>query len=211
MEHPEHPEHGETSPEDVGIDEKKADSRMPVEEAIRKPSPDAPKPNTGLAKGAKSEASSESNGESDGESDGEADGKDDGQEDTPETSDDEEQKDGGGDVEGVKGTASRSNEGNTREHIPDAKGYNKKRINSNKAKVAGKAQAEENMPDKGDKAAASKPAGGQSTQSGKQEGLSNTDTKHSTQIEEREDSPKKPEGPETSKAKGTVDPNRPQY
>lgn len=150
MEHPEHSEHGETPPEEAEVDEMKADSRIPVEEAVRKPSPDAPKPNTGPAKGAKAEASGESDGESDSKDDGEDDDKDDNQEDTPETSDDEEQKDGSGDVEGVEGTAPRSNEGNTRKHIPDAKGYNKKRIESDNAKVAGKAQAEENMPDKGD-------------------------------------------------------------
>ena len=47
--------------------------------------------------------------------------------------------------------------------------------------------------------------------SGKQEGLSNTDTKHSTKLEEDPDKSKKGEGtPETAKSKGTVDPNRPQ-
>ena len=115
---------------------------MTIDEEVRKPSPDAPKPNTGLIKGGKSE--------SDGEGDGDDEDEDGGQGDTPETSDDEEQKDGVGEVEGVQTTAPRSNEGNTRQHIPDAKGYYKKRINSDNAKVAGKAQAEENMPDKGD-------------------------------------------------------------
>lgn len=46
--------------------------------------------------------------------------------------------------------------------------------------------------------------------SGKQAGLSNTDTKHSTQIDQMEGKSKKAEGaPETAKMQGTVDPNRP--
>jgi hypothetical protein len=46
--------------------------------------------------------------------------------------------------------------------------------------------------------------------SGAQEGLSNTDTKHSTDISENPDKSKKAEGtPETAKTKGPVDPNRP--
>ena len=49
------------------------------------------------------------------------------------------------------------------------------------------------------------------TQSGKQEGLSNTDTKHSTNIADNPEKSKKGEGaPETAKSKGTVDPGRPQ-
>ena len=49
------------------------------------------------------------------------------------------------------------------------------------------------------------------TTSGKQEGLSNTDTKHSTDIAASPDSALKGEGqPETAKVKGTVDPGRPQ-
>ena len=49
------------------------------------------------------------------------------------------------------------------------------------------------------------------TQSGKQEGLSNTDTKHSTNIADDPGKSKKGEGsPETAKSKGTVDPGRPQ-
>ncbi len=76
-------------------------------------------------------------------------------------------------------------------------------------------------------AAASKSAGDMSTQSGKQvikleinsifklknkkEGLSNTDTKHSTNIADSPDKSTKGEGgPETAKNKGTVDPQRPQ-
>lgn len=49
------------------------------------------------------------------------------------------------------------------------------------------------------------------SQSGKQEGLSNTDTKHSTDITNDPDKSKKGEGaPETAKLKGTIDPGRPQ-
>ncbi|RDW88801.1 hypothetical protein BP6252_00833 [Coleophoma cylindrospora] len=62
-----------------------------------------------------------------------------------------------------------------------------------------------------DKAAASKPAGSENTQSGKQEGLSNTDTKHSTDVTESSDKSSKSEGdPESAKSKGTVDSKRPQ-
>lgn len=54
--------------------------------------------------------------------------------------------------------------------------------------------------------AASKPAGSFNKQSGKQEGLSNTDTKHSTDIaNDPEKSKKSTGGPDTAKEKGTVD------
>ena len=43
--------------------------------------------------------------------------------------------------------------------------------------------------------------------SGKQAGLSNTDTKHSTDVAADEEKSSKSDGsPETAKAKGTVDP-----
>ena len=59
--------------------------------------------------------------------------------------------------------------------------------------------------------ATSKPAGSKNTQSGKQEGLSNTDTKHSTDLTNDPEKSKKGEGtPESAKAKGTVKPSRPQ-
>ena len=55
------------------------------------------------------------------------------------------------------------------------------------------------------------PGDSTTTMSGKQEGFSNTDTKHSTDIANDPDKSKKGEGtPETSKSKGTVDPGRPQ-
>jgi len=45
----------------------------------------------------------------------------------------------------------------------------------------------------------------------KQQGLSNTPTRHSTQIDQDPEKSKKGEGnPETAKSMGTVDPNRPQ-
>lgn len=47
--------------------------------------------------------------------------------------------------------------------------------------------------------------------SGKQEGLSNTDTKHSYDLDKDSERSKKGEGQaETSKVKGTVDPKRSQ-
>lgn len=59
--------------------------------------------------------------------------------------------------------------------------------------------------------ASSKSAGDQNSQSGKQEGLSNTDTKHSTDIEGNPEKSTKGEGaPESAKLKGTVDTDRPQ-
>merc|ERR1711964_324615 len=55
------------------------------------------------------------------------------------------------------------------------------------------------------------PTGDKNSQSAKQEGLSNTDTKHSTDIGNDPSKSKKAEGgPDTAKVKGTVDPNRPQ-
>ena len=83
----------------------------------------------------------------------------DGEQDTSETSDDEGKKNEkydkgeGGKVEGIQGTAPRKDDapGVTREHIPDSKGYNKKRISSDAAIPAGGPKEEENYPDKGDK------------------------------------------------------------
>jgi hypothetical protein len=79
------------------------------------------------------------------------------QKDTPDSSDDEgsdnkELKDGGGDVEGVRGTAPRKDDapGTTRESISDSKGK-KKRINSDAGTKAGEAQEAKSEPDKGDK------------------------------------------------------------
>lgn len=61
-------------------------------------------------------------------------------------------------------------------------------------------------------AATAKPAakGSQGDISGKQYGLSTTATRHSLQIDQDPEKSKKPEGPETAKSMGTIDPNRPQ-
>lgn len=54
---------------------------------------------------------------------------------------------------------------------------------------------------------ASKAPGTMNIQSGKQEGVSNADTKHSTDIAGDPDKSQKPGGdPETAKSKGTIDP-----
>ena len=145
---------------------------------------------------------------------------------TPDTSDDEgsentaHEKEGGGNVEGVQfkgatsGGTKEGEQGDTRKHIPDAKGFNKKRIESDYGGKEGEAQNPEQDPSNGDmvtnhlhsafekgqfanmliQAAASKPAGDKTTQSGKQEGLSNTDTKHSTNIADDPEKSTKGEG-----------------
>ena len=56
-------------------------------------------------------------------------------------------------------------------------------------------------------ASASKAPGSMTTQSKKQEGVSNADTKHSTDIAGDSEKSQKPGGdPETAKSKGTMDP-----
>lgn len=61
-----------------------------------------------------------------------------------------------------------------------------------------------------DKPAASKEALSQNQTSGKQQGLSNTDTKHSTDVDNDPSKSKKSEGSvDTAKSKGTISPNRP--
>ncbi|KAI9718118.1 MAG: hypothetical protein M1812_004376 [Candelaria pacifica] len=129
----------------------------------------------------------------------------------------------GRNVEGVqfKGATSggskegKMEQGDTRKHIPDAKGGAKKRIESDYGMKQGSTDKVKDTDPTGtvkkDKAAAAKPPTSHNEQSGKQEGLSNTDTKHSTDITNNPDKSTKGEGtPETSKSKGTVDPNRPQ-
>lgn len=92
-------------------------------------------------------------------------------------------------------------------HVPDAKGGAKRRVESRQGKDLGQIeQMEGNAEDKG---APSKdaPPGGTSQ---KQQGLSNTNTKHSIDIGNSDQYSKKGEGaPETAKIQGTVDPNRP--
>lgn len=57
------------------------------------------------------------------------------------------------------------------------------------------------------KPSASKAPGSMTIQSGKQEGVSNADTKHSTDIAGDPEKSQKPGGdPETAKSKGTIDP-----
>ena len=83
-----------------------------------------------------------------------------GEQDTPDTSDDEEGSkneakvvDSGKNVPGVQfkgatsgGTGDNHEQGDTRKHIPDAKGGNKKRIESDYAKVQGQANKPEEDP-----------------------------------------------------------------
>lgn len=116
------------------------------------------------------------------------------EQDTPATSDDESVED---------------TDKNVRKSFPDAKGDKKARLESKQAIK----QGEDNSPPKEDepedKPRASKEPGGKNTQSGKQEGLSNTDTKHSTDITNNPSKSQKLEGaPETARLKGTVDPAR---
>ena len=82
------------------------------------------------------------------------------QQDTPDTSDDEESGNtahevgGGGNVEGVrfkgatKGGTKDGEQGDTRKHIPDAKGYNKKRIESDYGMKQGEVAEEPHVGDK---------------------------------------------------------------
>ena len=73
------------------------------------------------------------------------------EQDTPDTSDDEapentiHEKEGGQNVEGVqfKGATTDGEQGDTRKHIPDAKGFNKKRIESHYGGKEGEAQEPE--------------------------------------------------------------------
>jgi len=101
----------------------------------------------------------------------------------------------------------------TRKRIPDAKGGNKKRIESSYGNELGKAENPEREDAVGkakDKAQASKEPLDKNHTSGKQAGLSNTSTKHSTDITKDPNKSKKGEGaPETAKLQGPVDPSRP--
>jgi hypothetical protein len=110
-----------------------------------------------------------------------------------------------------KGETKESKTGDTRKHIPDAKGGAKKRIESEKGMNQDERVQQSGDEESKDKPAASKPAGSQSLQLGKQEGLSNTNSKHSTDIANNPEKSTKGEGtPETAKSKGTVDPKPPQ-
>lgn len=120
---------------------------------------------------------------------------------------------GKGDVEGVqfKGKTAAGDDENkmddTRKREPDSKGAFKKRIDSGAAKDLGTGSEEG-----GSESASSKEAkkGSEGDISGKQFGLSNTPTRHSTQIDEDPEKSKKGEGsPETAKSMGTVQVDRP--
>ncbi|KAH7083768.1 hypothetical protein FB567DRAFT_529887 [Paraphoma chrysanthemicola] len=84
---------------------------------------------------------------------------------------------------------------------------------SGEDKEAGEPKADENdkaSPDKSDKPDARGKAKSSNETSGKQEGLSNTDTHHSTDVSNLDDKSKKGEGvAETAKVKGTVSTERP--
>ncbi|KAL8770902.1 MAG: hypothetical protein Q9209_003553 [Squamulea sp. 1 TL-2023] len=140
---------------------------------------------------------------------------------SPETSGGEDPKagahevDSGSNVEGVRfkgatsGGTREGEQGDTRKHIPDAKGFNKKRISSDYGKDQGILESEDSGSS--DKAAPSKSPSGSNTTSQKQEGLTNTNTKHSTNMDSDPGKSKKGEGAvETAKVKGSVDPGRPQ-
>lgn len=141
---------------------------------------------------------SEEKAEEKSDDSGDSDSGDEKEADTPETSDDE----------GEEGSEGKDEGKNTKKHIPDAKGGAKKRIESNNSKTLGDKGPESDHDDAPkDKASPSKPAGGKNSQSGKQEGLTNTDTKHSTDYPGTSE---KADGqPETAKSKGSVDPKRP--
>ncbi|KAF2233386.1 hypothetical protein EV356DRAFT_503718 [Viridothelium virens] len=111
-----------------------------------------------------------------------------------------------GTPEGVrfKGKTSQGDEDNemtdVRKHVPDAKGGAKKRIDSGYA-----------ISQSVDNPGADGAGGGTDPMAAKQKGLSNTETKHSTDIKNSPEKSKKGEGsPETSKTIGTVKVDRPQ-
>ncbi|KAI9713068.1 MAG: hypothetical protein M1820_001053 [Bogoriella megaspora] len=123
-----------------------------------------------------------------------------------------------GNAEGVqfKGKTSQGDEDNemtdTRKHIPDAKGGAKKRIDSGYGvpQAPADAEREDESGSSQDKAVASKEPLSQNQMSGKQRGLSNTETKHSTDIANNPEKSRKGEGtPETAKSMGTVKVDRP--
>ncbi|KAF2083996.1 hypothetical protein K490DRAFT_69256 [Saccharata proteae CBS 121410] len=122
-----------------------------------------------------------------------------------------------GSVEGVRFKGSTNQGGDdhsapdTRKHIPDAKGGSKKRIESGYGVPIGADDATRDASGSAkDNPATSKPDLDQNQMSGKQAGLSNTDTKHSTDVASNPEKSKKGEGSvETAKTKGTVSPDRP--
>ncbi|KAF2225941.1 hypothetical protein BDZ85DRAFT_258332 [Elsinoe ampelina] len=116
-------------------------------------------------------------------------------------------------VDGVqfKGKTSAGDENNemqdTRKREPDSKGAFKKRIDSAYQKDLGPAQPEGKRPEG---ATATPPSGNPGSIESKQAGLSNTATRHSTQIDQDPEKSKKAEGvPDTAKSTTTIDPGRP--
>ncbi|KAH8599745.1 hypothetical protein B0O99DRAFT_610467 [Bisporella sp. PMI_857] len=93
----------------------------------------------------------------------------------------------------------------------EKKDGNKKHLESDKGVKQGQEDDKDEKSDNDDEPAASKSASDKTTQSGKQEGLTNTDTKRSTDISNNADKSKKTEGgPDSAKLKGTVNPSREQ-
>ncbi|KAI9799872.1 MAG: hypothetical protein M1833_003794 [Piccolia ochrophora] len=138
-------------------------------------------------------------------------GEDDQAQDTPDTSDDE-SSGGKGSDSGVrfKGPV----KGGPKEHninrYPDAKGGTKKRLESTYGRKQGQAEEDPNEAPGNDRGGSTSKTPVKGSQSGKQEGVSNTDTKHSYDLDNDNSRSRKPEGPETAKTKGTIDPSRPQ-
>ncbi|EKG09850.1 hypothetical protein MPH_13057 [Macrophomina phaseolina MS6] len=94
----------------------------------------------------------------------------------------------------------------------DAKeGANKRRIDSTYGTPLGAHESENDKPGSAkDQPSPSKEPLSQNQTSGKQQGISNTDTKHSIDVDNKPTESKKPEGSvDSAKTKGPVDPNRP--
>ncbi|KAG8630967.1 hypothetical protein KVT40_000107 [Elsinoe batatas] len=95
-----------------------------------------------------------------------------------------------------------------RKREPDSKGAFKKRIDSGYQKDLGPAQPKDKRLPEG--ATASPPSGNPGAIDSKQAGISNTPTRHSTQIDQDPEKSKKAEGvPDTAKSTTTIDPGRP--
>ncbi|KAI9651505.1 MAG: hypothetical protein M1831_000795 [Alyxoria varia] len=99
-------------------------------------------------------------------------------------------------------------QGQTRLHTPDPKGGAKKRVESAKGIAQGRGEDQEGGGSIGDVKDGSKSAAAGQTPA-QQKGLSNTDTKHSTDLMKDPEKSKTSEGvPETAKIQGTVQPGR---
>ncbi|KAI7082967.1 hypothetical protein KC356_g7939 [Hortaea werneckii] len=133
------------------------------------------------------------------------------------TAEQKEQPESRGNKENVsfKGKMKEDAEGQSdnRKREPDSKGAYKKRIDSGLGKDLGASDnpASDDESQQPNAASTAKQAAkGSGDISGKQYGLSTTATRHSVQIDQDPSKSKKPEGPETAKSMGTIDPNRPQ-